>query len=165
MNEVKLLFLDLDGTLIDTVSGKTFAEDVTDFRIRLEVLNTIRDMVREGVLCGVCIVTNQGGIPKYVERIAFEAKLEAICKFVNKYCGVETYGHYCDSMDSTHPNRKPNPGMLKEVHDFLFPHVQPYEMLMVGDASGKEGDFSDSDKRCAENYGIRYMDIVEFLKK
>lgn len=164
MNDVKLLFLDLDGTLIDTVSGKTFAEDVTDFRIRLDVVNKIRDMVRESVLRGVCIVTNQGGIPKYVERIAFEAKLEAITRFIQTYCGVATYSNYCDSMDDTHPNRKPNPGMLKDVHDLCFPWVQPYEMMMVGDASGKADDFSDSDKCCAENYGIRYMDIDEFLK-
>lgn len=158
------MFLDLDGTLIDTVSGKTFAEDVTDFRIRLGVLNKIRDMVRNGVLRGVGIVTNQGGIPKHVERIGFEAKLYGIASFVRLYCGVETYVNYCDSMDATHPNRKPNPGMLEGIRDLCFPDVQPYEMLMVGDASGLEGNFSDSDRRCAENYGIAYMDINQFLK-
>lgn len=158
------MFLDLDGTLIDTVSGKTFAEDVTDFRIRLGVLNKIRDMVRGGVLCGVAIVTNQGGIPEHVERIGFEAKLCAIERFVELYCGVETFSYYCDSMDALHPRRKPNSGMLEDIHDMYFPQVQPYEMLMVGDASGLDGNFSDSDKRCAENYGIAYMDINQFLK-
>lgn len=164
MNEVKLLFLDLDGTLIDTVSGKTFAEDVTDFRIRLGVLNKIRDMVRGGVLRGVGIVTNQGGIPKHVERIGFEAKLGSIANFVELYCGVKCCCKYCDSMENTHPYRKPNPGMMKDIHDICFPDVQPYEILMVGDASGLEGSFSDSDRCCAENYGIAYMDINQFLK-
>lgn len=37
------------------------------------------------------------------------------------------------------------------------------EMLMIGDASGKEGDFSDSDKKCAENFGIDYIDVRDFL--
>ena len=37
-----VLFCDLDGTLIRTVSGKTFPEDVSDFRLRLDVLDKIR---------------------------------------------------------------------------------------------------------------------------
>lgn len=36
-------------------------------------------------------------------------------------------------------------------------------MLMIGDASGKEGQFSDSDKKCAENFGIDYLDVEDFL--
>jgi hypothetical protein len=27
----------------------------------------------------------------------------------------------------------------------------------------KPGDFSDSDKKCAENFGIDYLDIEDFL--
>ena len=34
---------------------------------------------------------------------------------------------------------------------------------MIGDASGKDGDFSDSDKKCAENFGIEYIDVEDFL--
>ena len=36
--------------------------------------------------------------------------------------------------------------------------------LMIGDASGKEGQFSDSDKKTAENFGIDYMDVDDFVK-
>lgn len=35
---------------------------------------------------------------------------------------------------------------------------------MIGDASGKEGQFSDSDKRCAENFGVDYLDVNDFVK-
>lgn len=38
------------------------------------------------------------------------------------------------------------------------------DCLMIGDASGKEGDFSDSDKKCAENAEIEYMDVYDFIK-
>ena len=31
------------------------------------------------------------------------------------------------------------------------------------DASGKEGQFSDSDKKTAENFGIDYMDVNDFV--
>ena len=37
----KVLFIDLDGTLIKTISGKTFPEDITDFRVQLPVLDKI----------------------------------------------------------------------------------------------------------------------------
>jgi hypothetical protein len=37
------------------------------------------------------------------------------------------------------------------------------EYLMIGDASGKEGQFSDIDKKTAENFGIDYMDVDEFV--
>lgn len=36
--------------------------------------------------------------------------------------------------------------------------------LMIGDASGKKGQFSDSDLKCAENFGIDYMDVGDFLQ-
>lgn len=42
-------------------------------------------------------------------------------------------------------------------------HSSPKTSLMIGDASGKPGQFSDSDKRTAENFGIDYMDVEDFL--
>ena len=41
-------------------------------------------------------------------------------------------------------------------------NINKSDMLMIGDASGKPGQFSDSDKKTAENYGIDYMDIEDF---
>lgn len=35
--------------------------------------------------------------------------------------------------------------------------------LMVGDASGKPGDWSDSDRRTAETCGMDYMDVEDFI--
>ena len=37
--------------------------------------------------------------------------------------------------------------------------------LMAGGASGLPGQFSDSDKVCAENAGIDYMDVTRFVGK
>lgn len=37
--------------------------------------------------------------------------------------------------------------------------------VMIGDASGKEGQFSDSDKKTAENFGCEYMDVDDFVYK
>ena len=71
-------------------------------------------------------------------------------------------------------NRKPNIGMIKEYMDFIeyMNNDEDEEekivydtILMIGDASGKEGQFSDSDKKTAENFGCEYMDVDDFVKK
>ena len=50
-------------------------------------------------------------------------------------------------------------------YDDYYNHIDELktESLMIGDASGKEGQFSDSDKKCAENFGIDYLDVNDFL--
>lgn len=176
LNEKKILFADLDGTLITTASGKTFAEDCTDFRVRKDVLDKIKCM--EG-LSFLVIVTNQGGIPQYISQKDFEAKLWGIAKFIQAYLNkrsafvmdeddIEIECQYCASMDKAHPLRKPNPGMLQGFLDETLRFSAKWlkdkaNMLMIGDASGKEGQFSDSDKKCAENFGIDYLDVEDFL--
>ena len=42
-----------------------------------------------------------------------------------------------------------------------FDHIKKMS-LMIGDASGKKGQFSDSDKKTAENFGIDYLDVEDF---
>lgn len=37
------------------------------------------------------------------------------------------------------------------------------KVAMIGDASGKPNQFSDSDKRTAENFGIDYIDVDDLL--
>ena len=176
INEKRILFADLDGTLIQTASGKTFAEDVTDFRIRKDVLDKIKCMDE---LLYLVVVTNQGGIPQYVSKKDFEAKLYGIAHFIQAYLNkdsafmrdendVEVHYAYCSSMDKEHPCRKPNTGMLQNFMDVEFRFVtkrliDKANMLMIGDASGKPGQFSDSDKKCAENFCIDYLDVEDFL--
>ena len=65
----KVLFIDLDDTIITTISGNTFPTDVTDFKIRKEVLDKIVDAFP--TLYYVEIVSNQGGIPQFVDEQDF----------------------------------------------------------------------------------------------
>ena len=163
----KVLFIDLDGTIIKTISGKTFPEDITDFRIQLPVLNKIVEKFPN--LRYFFIVTNQGGIGKFVTVDDFETKISNICMFCDDYIGdrnMTTFADsdwiYCDSMDKNNPMRKPNTGMLETLLQYRFESKE--ECIMIGDASGKPGDFSDSDKKCAENFGIDYIDVRDFLE-
>ena len=158
----KVLFIDLDDTIITTISGNTFPTDVTDFKIRKEVLDKIVDAFP--TLYYVEIVSNQGGIPQFVDEQDFIGKIKAIESFMQKYLRNHTGRNifvnsmYCPSHAEIEM-RKPNTGMLESYSSWKIS-----ELIMIGDASGKEGDFSDSDKQCAENFGIEYIDIEDFLK-
>ena len=57
-----------------------------------------------------------------------------------------------------------NPLMYKMMNRGIIGNgIETDKMLMIGDASGKEGQFSDSDKKTAENFGIDYMDVDDFV--
>ena len=166
-----VLFIDLDGTLIKTASGSPFPKDCTDFIIRKEVLDKIVERLPNLLFIG--IVTNQGGIPQFVSKHDFTTKFECIIQFVGSYLGnkipvfnieakVFVTGLYCASIDKNDTNRKPNTGILEYLYkDFGNPLKD--RIIMIGDASGKPENFSDSDKKCAENFGIDYIDVEDFL--
>ena len=164
MKNYEIIFADLDGTLIDTISGETFPKGVWDMKIKFDVLDKIKELKPKYIL----IATNQGGIEKgLVEEFKFRHKLLYICSSIKEYCGCEeVFSCYCTSNSKINPNRKPNPGMLEYLTETFvggdFNHIKS-KSLMIGDASGKEGQFSDSDKRCAENFGIDYLDVDDFL--
>lgn len=160
----KVLFADLDGTLIDTISGETFPKGIWDMKFRLEVLDKIKELNPEFLL----IVSNQGGIEKgFVDETEFQFKSECVSRGIREYCGCKVHFMYCTSNDKNNKYRKPNVGMLELLcadcvgDDFK---CIKSKSLMIGDASGKPGQFSDSDKKCAENFGIDYLDVEDFLQ-
>ncbi len=170
MKNYKLLFIDLDGTLIQTKSGKTFPEGIWDMEFKFDVLNTIKRLSPEYV----CIVSNQGGIELgHVEYMHMISKMTYVCSVISEYCKIEDRDvqySFCQYNKKEHPFRKPNTGMLEEYFEVNFngfrqDRLEKEEILMVGDASGLPGQFSDSDKKCAENFGIDYLDVDEFCKK
>ncbi len=160
----KILFADLDGTLIDTISGNTFPKGIWDMRFKWDVIQAIKDYGFEILI----IVSNQGGIEKgFVnERHFVKGKMNYIQFSLMEYLGIPVEHDYCKYNDKDNPYRKPNVGMLKHVcyknlpkHNII---ASKDEMLMIGDASGKEGQFSDSDKKTAENFDIDYLDAEDF---
>ena len=158
-----VLFCDLNGTLIETISGDTFPKCIWDMKLRFDVLDAIKKLNPECVL----IVSNQGGIESgFVDAKKFETKLFYITEAISDYCDCECYAMYCDTNNKLDPYRKPNTKMLETLlDDFVgddFDFIKQ-KSLMIGDASGKEGQFSDSDKKTAENFGIDYMDVNDFV--
>lgn len=164
-NEKKrILFADLDGTLIDTISGNPFPKGIWDMQFKWDVLNAIKEYGFEILF----IVSNQGGIEKgFVDERHFrKGKMNYIQFSLMEFLGIPVEYDYCMLNDKDNPYRKPNTRMLEDICDKHLPKcniiANKEEMLMIGDASGKEGQFSDSDKKTAENFGIDYFDVEDF---
>ena len=167
MSKYEVLFADLDGTLINTISGNKIPKGIWDMKIKFDVLDTIKKLKPKCLL----IVTNQGGIELgFVNRRNFEFKMEYLCRSIKEYTGVEVEYSYCENNDITNKYRKPNTGMLdslvyKMIHRGIIPNgIEMNKMLMIGDASGKKGQFSDIDKKTAEKFYIDYLDVEDFCK-
>ena len=163
MKKYDVIFSDLDGTLIKTISGETFPKGIWDMQIRFEVLDKIKKTKLEYLL----IVSNQGGIESgFVDAHNFRAKSEYITRAISEYCDCKCYAMYCETNDKSDQYRKPNTGMLHSIIEKYvgddFDYIKQ-KSLMIGDASGKEGQFSDSDKKTAENFCIDYMDVNDFI--
>ena len=159
----KVIFCDLDGTLIETISGETFPKGIWDMRIKFDVLDAIKMLHPQYVF----IVSNQGGVESgFVDEDNFCAKLGYVAGAIREYCDCECNFMCCLTNDKSNPYRKPNTKMLEDLLEKYvgddIDYIKP-KCLMIGDASGKEGQFSDSDKKTAENFGIDYMDVEDFI--
>lgn len=167
MKNYQIIIADLDGTLIKTISGKTFPKGIWDMQLRFDVLDKIEEMSPQYVF----IVSNQGGIQNgFVNEKNFRSKIEYVAHAIAEYCGCKCNYLYCISNDKSDPYRKPN---TKMVEYLIEKYVDNYDIkpndikttcLMIGDASGKPGQFSDTDKKTAENFGCDYMDVEDFIK-
>jgi D-glycero-D-manno-heptose 1,7-bisphosphate phosphatase len=153
MITTKGLFLDLDGTVIETVSGDKFPKDINDWKFKdgiLEVIKLFSDSHFR-----VCIVTNQGGIEKgFVRESDINVKLEKVAEGIEKVTKFKPFyrfsPHYTDNF-----SRKPNPGMAYSCA--LKLELSLTKSIMVGDMA--------SDKSFAIFSGIgHYMDIAQFLE-
>lgn len=164
----KVLFADLDGTLITTISERTFPLGIWDMKFRFNTLDAIKNY---GFECLV-IITNQGGIEKGVvnERNFVKGKMEYVRRSLEEYLGIPVEYEYCPLNDKSSFYRKPNTGMLQTPNIKYFLKkcnidAEKEDMLMIGDASGNPGQFSDTDRKTAENFGIDYMDVYDFTRE
>ena len=106
----KVIFCDLDGTLIETISGETFPKGVWDMRIKFDVLDAIKKLNPEYIF----IMSNQGGIESgFVDEYDFKNKIGYIACAIREYCDCKCYYMYCETNDKSDPYRKPNTGMLE----------------------------------------------------
>lgn len=164
MKKYKVLFCDLDGTLIEPLSKETFPKGIWDMKFKFDVLDAIKKLNPEYVF----IVTNQGGIEKdFVNREKFINKCTYVIDCISEYCNINKFKidcSYCITNNKNDLRRKPNIEMLEESWRSVPYFIKKNESVMIGDASDLEGQFSDNDKKTAENFGIDYLNVNEFVK-
>lgn len=136
---------DLDGTIITTKSGNKFPKNKDDW----ECLNQIEPS--ENILYG--IISNQGGltddhkINDWIEKIQNIIKLFPCISFV-----------FASIKDDR--NRKPNIGSITIIKQ-KFSIKKP---IYIGDAAGRENDFSDTDYKFALNNGFKFNTPENYFK-
>lgn len=130
VNNVLWIF-DMDGTLVKTKSGNKFPRDLDDFKVY--VIPETNDPVN------ILIYTNQKKCPEWMPE-----KIKRIISIVQEKCPNAIIRSAVARDDH---ERKPIPFAIGKVCPVTeFPCV-----VMVGDAAGRRGDFSDTDLKFAIN--------------
>lgn len=172
---VKVAFFDADGTLRGTKSGKAFAENTEDYRVLPNVGDRLAELARQGYL--IAIVSNQAGVE--AGHLTLEQAEHDMNHSVHLIAGEGGVVHWYDYAEVSDDNRKPNLGMARRLDQFVrhcFGEQAAIDWsasFMVGDASWKKGearpdgtpgtDFSNSDRRFAENAGLTYHDARAYF--
>lgn len=162
-----VIAFDMDGTIIATKSGKTFAENEFDWKFWNEaVLSKLRALHEEGYF--LAFISNQGGVGKKKDNVdgkaALQRKVDAIIDRVNV-----PIDFICSFENDIF--RKPRTGMWDflsiarwqasvEASKSSEETSSSFRLLYVGDAAGRPShgtrskDFSDTDLKVALNLGV-----------
>lgn len=146
----KIAGFDLDDTLIKTKSGCKFPISENDWEWKYDnVPIKIKELQEQGYEC--IIFSNQFRLKQITKN-----KIIHVCQLLN-------IGAYVAKQKDNY--RKPDIGMwqfLESSHQNEM-MIDKNHSFYVGDAAGREHDFSDSDKVFAENVGIRFFTPEEYF--
>ena len=141
----KMASFDYDWTIVNPKDGKTFPSSIDDWMwLYPNIPEKIKEYYNNGFM--IVIFTNQSKKWKYDQIKLVLNKLE-IPLFIVIAFNKNEY--------------KPNPILFNclENKDKIIKE----ESFFIGDALGRKNDYSDSDKKFAENIGIKYFSPEEFF--
>lgn len=150
----KLACFDLDHTLITTKSGATFPKGKDDWKFfNSNVENKMKELISKKYQ--IVIFSNQCNLKQNgIKYNNLVYKLGEINKIFNNK--IDILIAVCKDN-----YRKPDTGMW----DYYVQNrnVDYSKSFYVGDAAGRTKDFSDSDKKFAENIGLTFYTPEEFF--
>lgn len=162
LSEKRIVFVDMDDTLIKTVLGEAFPLGIYDMTLRLDVFAKIKMLAPNAVF----IVSNQGGIEAgYVNPTLFQHKFMYVLAALQEFLGLHTFvaGRFCPTQNPKFEGRKPNTAMLTIMLDEFEQIVKDYrftkeECVYIGDT------LIDTERRTAENFGCDFVPVEDFLR-
>jgi len=156
--DIKLLILDMDGTVRQPLSGNKFIQRPRDQQIIEGVENAIAYFAATG--WKIVGVTNQAGVAngkkslqscikeqQYTLELLPEIEEIYFCPDFDGrkcFCVTKNEHNYCKHSESGN-FRKPNPGML----NLVIQKYSPVSVLMVGDCS--------DDREAAAKAGVKFQ--------
>jgi bifunctional polynucleotide phosphatase/kinase len=155
---VKLLLVDVDGTMITSKSGKRWAQDANDWIFLGPIPEKLNTYKKNGWT--IALVSNQSEWPKKTEQI--KGKFESILGAIQKAHGWSPW-----LLLATNPKdttfRKPGRGLYDVLLTKLnITEANVTEKQMIGDAAGPDQPFAaygwaNSDAKFAEAIGADFM--------
>ncbi|KAA0198277.1 Bifunctional polynucleotide phosphatase/kinase, partial [Fasciolopsis buskii] len=153
-----ILALDLDNTIITTVSGKTFPKDCNDWKLLNDKVSAkLKEYHQDGYK--IVIMSNQHGIEKgHITVPAFQNKIENIVDKI--HVPIQVFVSILPDR-----NRKPLTGMWEQLENNENGNVKvdKSSSIFCGDAAGRPAqgkqkkDFSCSDLLFSMNVGVKFL--------
>lgn len=153
-NFKNIIIFDLDGTIIKTKSGKTFPINLNDWIFNYD--NIVKHLNNlDNTIIG--IISNQKGLKSDSQIADWQTKLNNIMTHINF--------HFVFASFKDDRYRKPMIGSWEYIKDFLKGlEVITTHIIYVGDACGRENDFSDTDIKFASNCNFKFNTPEKFFK-
>lgn len=160
LSEKRIVFIDMDDTLIKTASGQKFPLGVYDMTLRLDVFAKLKMIAPNAVF----IVSNQGGIEAgFVNITLFQQKFMYVIASLQEFLGLHTFvaGKFCPTQDAKFEGRKPNTAMLTSMLDefeqILGHSFTKEDCVYIGDT------LIDTEELTAKNFGCDFVPVEDFI--
>ncbi|CAN6611664.1 hypothetical protein TRVA0_004S04434 [Trichomonascus vanleenenianus] len=186
-SKVKIAAFDLDYTLVLPKNGSLHPKDGSDWKwtddsvkavlrylvdskqrvtssLKPDHVDQIKNMleVQEGDEYLLVVFSNQGGIPPRDTSKRYQYIKERVRQIATELEVPLTF--YAACKDPTYKFRKPSRAMWHMLENDLNVEIDLARSFYVGDAAGRENDFSDSDKEFAAAIGIQFFTPEELFE-